>query len=481
MGPTGIGGMNDPNGFTETSRTGCIRLSDLAAILEDCARDGGIEFDEGSWYENQSSFDEILENHEDLKGQVFRLYGDRLGQPSYKDGQYYEAGALVVNRLNLLIDPADWTPFFRLRGLFAFGLYFEECKVEASGVGKEVLSLLFATRVFFRRTEFISGLRSGRVRVPPRPAGIGHVPSTWLVNLCPRGSISFERCSFGGDNIQLRCLGAREDADASESPPTHTRTALAHEDDVVDNSSDRGLTIKFPPETPSRFSMEGVAFYGNREIGTIDLVSTTEELILRAGNQVASLRLPGRDLPSLPSRISLGLSEAIDPKCRDPLRHRDMFTRIKRLAMAADDRSLLRASTAQIDRIDHFLIRQDRVNRRPGIASFMGPLAASYRSRLGIPGIRLQSFLGPLFRLACRLSSSVRLPRMCIHMAACRRDWDTGDRSSSSAQDSLFGSDNRGSLGTGDLERNLHFLKAITSHYWNTLFGSDWLVYFLSH
>ena len=106
--------MNDPNGFTETSRTGCIRLSDLAAILEDCARDGGIEFDEGSWYENQSSFDEILENHEDLKGQVFRLYGDRLGQPSYKDGQYYEAGALVVNRLNRPSDcPAEIYPLCR--------------------------------------------------------------------------------------------------------------------------------------------------------------------------------------------------------------------------------------------------------------------------------------------------------------------------------------------------------------------------------
>ena len=363
--------MNAPARTTEAGATGCIRLSALASIIEDCCRAGGIEFDEGSWREHQSGLDEILDRQEQLKGTIFRLYGDRLGRTLYRDKRFYEPGALVVNSLHLLVDSADWSPFLRFRGLFSSGLHFENCTIEVENVGKEVISLLFARQIYFRQTTFVSSLRSGRVHLPPLPAGFGHLPSTWLVNLCTGCSITFERCYFGRDHVQIRCLGSPEDTHAKGVRSSHAQAIPENGRGGADIPSDKGNTIRMPPEVPSEFDLDRVAFYGNRDLGAIDLVSTTEELILRAGNRIEALRLPGSHPFRLPSRISLGLSEAIDPECRDPLHHRDVFQQFRRLATDNQDRPLSRASTAQIDRIEHFLIWQDRITHTRGVGPFI--------------------------------------------------------------------------------------------------------------
>ena len=192
--------------MTEQNRVR-ITLSKLSQILHGCCQEAGIEFDEESWYESHSNLDELLDQDQALGGKLFRLYGDNLRRTLHKDARFYDQGAVVVRKVDLVLDTTNWNPLLRLRGLFDWGLYFEECTVRIERNTNTLLGLGFAKAIVFRRTQFVSGADEQRT-----PWGIAHVQATWLVNLLGGSSISFEDCTFGNDHIQVRAFGKAKES-----------------------------------------------------------------------------------------------------------------------------------------------------------------------------------------------------------------------------------------------------------------------------
>ena len=132
-------------------------------------------------------------------------------------------------------------------------------------------------------------------------------------------------------------------------------------------------------------------------------MSGTAELTLRGGNQLGALRLPSNGKTGLPSRVSLGLFEEIDPTCRDPLWHRDTFLELRQLGTDTKDDALVRASTAQIDKIDHFLLKNDAVRwSRRGERIRRTPATAGH-SRMGVLGLELQPLVASMSDCASRV------------------------------------------------------------------------------
>ena len=86
-------------------------------------------------------------------------------------------------------------------------------------------------------------------------------------------------------------------------------------------------------------------------------------------NRIRALRPPGGEGIGFPSRVSLGLFEEVDPTCRDPLGHRDTFLGLREVGTDPKDDSLVRASAAQIDKIDYFLLKSDQLDLSNGVGT----------------------------------------------------------------------------------------------------------------
>ena len=344
-----------------------IQLSTLMESLEECCRKANIEFDEGKWSESQSNLDEHLSHHPALKDSVFRLYGDKLRRTLHKDGRFYDSGSLVVQRVHLLLDTSNWNPLLQLWGLFSGGVYFEECTIETERSTRALLGLGFARKITFRKTQFVSGADE---RTSPR--GMGAVPEMWLVNLNEGSSISFEECNFRNDYIQIRAFGKTKEALGRMTQARWIQDQTGKEDKTEAAHTKTNSDILLPHNISGAHPLRRIQLLRNRQIGRLHIVSGTEELILRAGNHLATLGLPGSETTDLPWRVSLGLFEEIDPTCRDPLRHRGTFLQLRQLGTDTKDDALVRASTAQIDKIDHFLLKNDAVKLSDGIREYAG-------------------------------------------------------------------------------------------------------------
>ena len=346
-----------------------VALSELSTILKESCDTAGIGFHEGYWSESESSLDEVLDRHEMIGGRIFRLYGDRLQRTLHNDIRYYDTGCFVISRVHLLLDSEDWTSFLPLTGLFFHGLYLEECIVEVPTGGRDLIAFSFAPNVVFRQTEFVNSFRNKDTPPDLPPAGWGPLSSTWIMNFRHHATVVFEGCRFGCDDVQISAL----------YPPIEDEVEVVDPHDgkrqVLRKSTPSDAT---PTETPSP-SVSGLAyvlanassdsvakmglahleFVACRGIRTLHLVSATRELILRGRNEIESILLPYDERFWTSLRMYMGLSEVIDAKFQDPARHRHLFLRLKSLASSTEDQSLLRASTAQIQRIEHFLIKED--------------------------------------------------------------------------------------------------------------------------
>ena len=227
------------------------------------------------------------------------------------------------------------------------------------------LGLGFGREMFFRKTRFASGASGRRF-----PWGTGGISASWLVNLREGSAITFDQCSFGNDDVQLRALGyAKEGVDGN--PEVHGIESHADkEEEATGPKAEKALEMLIPPSGQAEHVLRRVTLLGCRDVGRLDIVSATRELILRGGNRLQALRLPGDDPIWLPARVSLGLFEEIDPRCRDPLRHRDTFLELRQLGTDSKDDALVRASAAQIDRIEYFLLQDDPVTLSNGVRSY---------------------------------------------------------------------------------------------------------------
>ena len=346
-----------------------ITLSKLSQSLYGCCREAGIHFDEESWHESRSNLDELLDQDQTLAGKLFRLYGDKLRRTLHKDARFYDQGAVVVRNVDLVLDTTDWNPLLRLRGLFSWGVYFEECSVRIERNTNTLLGLGFAREIVFRRTRFVSGADEQRT-----PWGIAHVQATWLVNLLEGSSVSFEDCTFGNDHVQVRAFGK-----AKESLQRMTATRRAggsgnQKGAGRNRRSKKAWDVLLPHNTPGKYPLQRITLLRNRQIDRLHIVSGTAELTVRGGNRLGTMRLPSNGKTGLPSRVSLGLFEEIDPTCRDPLWHRDTFLELRQLGTDTKDDALVRASTAQIDKIDHFLLKNDAVRLSNGFTEYAGHL-----------------------------------------------------------------------------------------------------------
>ena len=354
-----------------------VQLSEIPNILKDCCRAGGVQYGEGYWEEHRSRLDEFLDNHKTVGGHVFRLYGDRLGRTLYKRSRFYNMGGLVITRVRLVLDSQDWDSLLPFSGLFFHGLYFEECTIEAPPRGKEYISATFASRLYFRQTEFVSSLRNKGTRRPAHPPGLGSVASTWIMNFSRGASVSIESCDFGEDSVQIRCLYSGKD-DVVEEVESDGVTGYVFKDDRYTEAKLReahsisdAVPVHLPFMSTPAVGLESLEFVSNRGIGALNLISSTRDFVLRGGNELQDLRLPEGGAFWASLRMYMGLFEVIDPEFRTPFRHRDLFLRLRALASVNQDRLLLRSSTAQIDRVEHFLIKQDPVAISDGVRPFV--------------------------------------------------------------------------------------------------------------
>ena len=344
-----------------------IRLSTLMESLEECCREANIEFDEGSWRENRSNLHELLSEHPVLQGNVFRLHGMKLRRTFPKRRPYYESGTVVVRGVHLLLDTNDWKPLLRLQGLFDWGVCFEECTIETEVKTQALLGLEFTREIAFRRIQFVS-----RANEIWPPGEIGDIPGTWLVNLKAESSISFEECNFRSNHVQIRAFGKTMEEQGKATEANRSEGETGEDDGPRTLRAEKNWDMLYPGNTPAKYALERIAFLRNRQIGRLAILPGTSELIVRAGNQMEALFLPGNETTCLPERVSLGLFEEIDATCREPLRHRNTFLELRQLGTDTKDDALVRASTAQIDKIDHFLLKNDAVRLSNGIKEYAG-------------------------------------------------------------------------------------------------------------
>ena len=337
--------------------------------LEECCRKADIELGEGHWRESGSKLDEMLIDHPALGGSVCRLRGVRNKRTFPMRGGRFESGAMLVQGAHLVLDTNDWDSLLRLEGLFNWGLCFEECTIETQGNTQALLGLRCAREIVFRKVSFVS-----RANEIWSGGEIGDIPGTWLVNLKEGGSITFEECNFRNNHVQIRAFGKAKEAldgtisgDGMEGDPDKESRP-----DAVGGGNK--LEMLFPGNSSANHALELIALHGNRDVGRVSIVSGTKELILRAGNRLEALYLPAGEATCLPSSMSLGLFEEIDPACRDPLSHKDTFLKLKQLGTEAKDDTLVRASMAQIDKIDHFLLKNDPVKLSSGVRGYFGHL-----------------------------------------------------------------------------------------------------------
>ena len=342
-----------------------IQLSKLMQSLNECCREANIEFDEGSWRESRSNLDELLSHHPVLGRSVYRLYGKKLQRTFPKGYRYYGGGTVVMRGVHLLLDTTNWCPLFRLQGFFGWGVCFVECTVQTEGNTGALLGLQFAREIVFRKTKFVS--RENEIW----PSGeIGDLPGTWLVNLKEGSSISFEECDFRNNHVQIRAFGRTSEALSSTTTAGSIERRVDKEDEPRAPHTEKNSDMLLPANTPAEHALERIALHGNRNVGRVHIVSETKELILRAGNRLEALCLPSSETTCLPSSVSLGLFEEIDPTCRDPLAHKDTFLKFRQLGTDTKDDALVRASTTQIDKIEHFLLTNDSVRLSNGLRRF---------------------------------------------------------------------------------------------------------------
>ena len=346
-----------------------IQLSELIRTLEECCQNAGLEFEDGNWLEKGRKLDDLLSQHSALQGRLFRLRGDKLNKTLRKDVRFYSPGAVVLRDIHLVLDTRDWEPLRRMSGLFDFGVYFEGCTIESQGNMPGFLGLQFARDIVFRKTQFV-----GDSDEQLSDWGIPHLRAYWLVNLCERASITFEESAFRNDHVQIRAFGeTRATRDEGE-------TRRQSRDELDDNAKSEGESTKtrsdmlFPDNSSTPYPLRRVTLLRNSEIGLFSIVSGTEELIVRGGNKMESLGLPGNAENYLPLRVSLGMFEEIDPKFRAPLQHRNIFLQLRQLGTDTRDDALVRASAAQVDRFDHFLLKNDAVRLSNGLKEYVGHL-----------------------------------------------------------------------------------------------------------
>ena len=335
-----------------------ITLTEWMTALEDCCREGGIEFADGNWSESQSNLDELLSCHPALGDSVFRLYGDKMRRTLRRDLRAYEAGAIVVRNVDLALDTSDWTPLRVLRGLFFHGLHLEECTIEMSGT-TGVLDLRFARGVCFRRTRFDAGERFANV-----PRGFPDVSAPWLVNLDRGDAIAFEECRFANGFLQIRAFGNPKQGTAGSGERRGDEDDRSDgEESSPSGTESRGAEMLVAGGETMGHALRRVTLVGN-EIRSVDVVSATRELVVRGGNRLGSvqlMQLNGGDRACPPSGVSLGMFEKIDPAFRDPMGHREIFLHLKHMGADSKDDALVRAAGAQIDRIEHRLVKDDPV------------------------------------------------------------------------------------------------------------------------
>ena len=186
--------------------------------------------------------------------------------------------------------------------------------------------------------------------------------------------MSFEECNFRNDHIQIRAIGKAKEALSRMTEARRGEEVGDKQDGSRIARTKTNSDMLLPHNSAGGHPLRRIQLLRNRQIGRLDIVSGTEELILRGENKLGALYLPGSETTYLPSRMSLGLFEEIDPTCLVPLWHRSMFLELRQLGTDTKDDALVRASTAQIDKIDHFLLKNDAVRLSNGIKEYAGHL-----------------------------------------------------------------------------------------------------------
>ena len=331
-----------------------VKVSQLGEILEKCSREGGAEFSEGHWKEEQSQVDALLEGNKIVGGLVFRLYGNRLERTVHKKMRFYNRGGLVISRIHLILDVDLSDCFRKLSGLFFSGLYFENCTIEYSGGGFAYMRMPHSMNIAFRQTIFVDKNVAEKAFYASRRTDCGPIFTPWAINFYEGSSAVFENCKFGGADLQIQSYFKSND-----QTPEH---AVEVEQVDGDNHCDES-NLRIQPISPEASIMVAylnrLEFIANREIGVLHLLPPTREYVIRGGNKIESLHLKEKELSHDTLRMYIGLFEMIDLDFNNPYRHRELFLQIKHFATNCNDQHLLRSSTAQIERIELFLARQD--------------------------------------------------------------------------------------------------------------------------
>ena len=129
------------------------------------------------------------------------------------------------------------------------------------------------------------------------------------------------------------------------------------------------VRVNIPDAYSGHTGLNNLSFLGNKGIDRLELRCNAASYIFRGINNINFLRFNELDSHSLDlsAEIYIGARERIDPHFHYPLHHRNLFTSIREFAAKKQDAWLLNAMDKQLDRIEYFLTKDQKVSFRAGM------------------------------------------------------------------------------------------------------------------
>lgn len=239
--------------------------------------------------------------------------------------------------------------------------HFEHCLFHPSSPNME--SIVFGWRGNFRfhKNEFDFG-DSKEMR-------------SWVFAFRHGSRVRLQGHDFRESHLQIsHTLSHEHDLSATQTLSWENRTARIVKDRSYYETMIRKkyiipetVRLHMPDLGPWRPGLASLSFLGNRGIDSLQLECNAAYYDFRGMNCISSLRF--RQLGTVHDdeaafAIYFGAREKIDPHFGDPHNHRRMFLTLREIAAKRQDSRIASNFDKQIDRIDYFLTKEQKISLR---------------------------------------------------------------------------------------------------------------------
>lgn len=329
----------------------------LQAVYEKSFIDEG---DKKGWYDL-----ELTRPFLDSKGLLDHIVvhqprGDELRR-LIKRGSIYDTNNLIFRELDIEVkQPWNLNKDFKWASdPLWVKWHFEHCRFHPSSPNMGSIIFGWYGNFRFHRNEFDFGDSRGM--------------RSWVFAFRHGSRVLLQGNDFKDSHLQFNCFIPREDYDSHELS-WERRTAHIVKDDSYYATMIRQkygipdtIRLHMPHSSSAHFGLDSLSFLGNKGIDSLQMDCRAAHYDFRGMNRINSLWFSElgaghHDDPGF--ELYLGSREEIDPHYSRAHAHRSMFLKLRESAIRRQDFRIANNIDKQIDRIDYYLTKEQKVSIR---------------------------------------------------------------------------------------------------------------------